>query len=140
MILLDTNVLSELMRPQPEQKVLQWIDTQAPSRLRISSLTVAEISLGIARLPDGKRKENFTRLAQALFEEDFAGKILPFDTAAAHHYAQIVAQREKAGRPISMADAQIAAICQNIPGPAALATRNVKDFAGLDIALINPWE
>jgi predicted nucleic acid-binding protein len=140
MILLDTNVLSELMRPVPDGKVRDWFDAQETEDLWISSITVAEIKVGIARLPEGKRKSGLTQMARTLFAEDFAERILSFDSQAASHYAELVATREKAGRPISMADAQIAAICKGPPVKLpVLATRNSKDFAGLGITLINPW-
>lgn len=138
MIVLDTNVLSELMRPLPDAKVQTWFDSQNPDQLWLASITVAEILVGIARLPDGKRKSGLTELATTLFNEEFAQRIIPFDQLAAIRYADIVAGREKSGRPISMGDAQIAAICQSRPR-AALATRNHKDFIGLGLVLINPW-
>lgn len=140
MIVLDTNVLSELMRPAPDAKVCDWFDAQVPGQLWISSITVAEILLGIARLPEGKRKTGLRQMADELFAVDFAGRIIPFDNLAASHYAELAAAREMAGKPISMADAQIAAICKSAPnGFAALATRNSKDFIGLGLILINPW-
>jgi predicted nucleic acid-binding protein len=140
MIVLDTNVLSELMRPMPDSLVRAWFDAQEPSQLWISSITVAEILVGIARLPEGKRKAGFTQISRALFAEDFADRILPFDSRAANHYAFLVVAREKAGKPISMADAQIAAVCKSpVSGAAVLATRNGRDFSELGIVLINPW-
>lgn len=139
MILLDTNVLSELMRPAPEPKVLQWLDCLSDADVWISAVTVAEIRLGIALLPGGRRRESLAELAEAMFQEEFADRCLPFDFPAAHEYASIVAARSRQGRPISVEDAQIAAISR--AAGLTLATRNVKDFvdiAGLD--LLNPWD
>ena len=138
MILLDTNVLSELMRPSPEPKVLQWLDAQPAMDIWISAVTVAEIRLGIELLPDGKRRGLLSDLAERMFREDFSERYLPFDFSAAGKYASIVALRKRQGSPISVEDAQIAAITQ--ANGLALATRNVKDFSGIEgLELINPW-
>lgn len=138
MIVLDTNVLSELMRSVPNQQVLAWVDAQPASDLVITSITVAEILYGIARMDDGKRKQTLHALALAMFEEDFAGNVLPFDMDAAEQYAGLVSQSEAAGRAVGMADAQIAAICR-VHG-ARLATRNVRDFDRFGLSIINPWK
>ena len=137
MIILDTNVLSELMRPQPAPQVVGWLDTQDAASVTVTAITVAELLYGIERLPDGKRKRAFAEMAAAMFDEDFAGRLLPFDAEAALHYARITAAQANAGRPVSMADAQIAAI--SVQHNAELATRNVKDFDGLGIRITNPW-
>lgn len=137
MIILDTNVLSELMRTQPNPGVMAWIDAQSADGLFISAITMAEILHGIARLPASKRKDHLHEMAWAIFSEDFADRVLPFDAHAASRYAQWVADSEAKGKPVSMADAQIAAICQL--HNASLATRNVKDFAHGNVSLINPW-
>jgi len=137
MIVLDTNVLSELMRLEPAMEVMGWIDGRPSNELWLSSITVAEIMYGIGRLPDGQRKHNLAQAAVAMFNEDFADRILSFDAEAATHYAEIVIARERSGRPISMADAQIAAICRS--HSVVLATRNGKDFENTGIDLINPW-
>ena len=138
MILLDTNVLSELMKPAPELTVVQWLDAQLDSQVFLPAITKAEIELGIALLPNGKRKDTFTRLADALFDE-FRDRILPFDAGAASCYANLVATTRKAGRTISVEDAQIAAITQ--ANRLTLATRNTKDFEFIpDLLLINPWQ
>lgn len=137
MILLDTNVLSELMRPQPNPVVVDWINTHS-SEARLSAITQAEISLGIALLPDGKRRDALAAAARQMFEEDFAGRCLPFDTKAAEHFARLVAERRRIGRPITTQDAQIAAIAlaNNMP----LATRNTEDFTAISaLTLENPW-
>ena len=138
MIVLDTNVLSEFMRIEPETRVLAWVDAQPAMDLAISAITVAEILHGIARLPSGKRKQNLQANAMAMFEEDFAGRILPFDAHAAVEYASLVADCEAKGWAVSMADAQIAAICR--AHGAAIATRNVKDFRFSGVEVMNPWE
>jgi hypothetical protein len=137
-ILLDTNVLSELMKPAPELMVVQWLDAQLDSEVFLPAITKAEIELGIALLPNGKRKDTFTQLAGALFDE-FRDRILPFDTGAASCYANLVATARKTGRIISVEDAQIAAITQ--ANRLTLATRNTKDFEFIpDLLLINPWQ
>lgn len=137
MILLDTNVLSELMKAKPAPEVVAWIDQQPAGQLYISAITVAEILYGIARLPDGKRKTSFADLARLMFDEDFAGRILPFDTEAASRYASLAAASEAQGRVADMADAQIAAIAALYDAP--VATRNVRHFDHLGVSVINPW-
>jgi hypothetical protein len=138
MILLDTNVVSELMRAAPAARVLQWLDAQSTADIWISAVTAGEIRLGIALLPNGQRKERLGALAEAMFEEDFADRCLPFDPAAAADYAQIVATRSRRGRPVSVEDAQIAAIARS--SGLTLATRNSKDFTDIDgLPLVNPW-
>ena len=138
MIVLDTNVLSELMRPEPAAAVLRWIDSQAAEDLFTSSITMAEILQGIERLPDGKRKHNLQTHALAMFEDDFADRILAFDAYAAVHYSELVTTREQSGKPVGFADAQIAAICR--AQQAKLATRNVKDFEDTEVDIIDPWK
>ena len=137
MIVLDTNVLSELMRPEPAATVLRWIDSKAAEELFTSAITMAEILHGIERLPDGRRKHSLHTHAMAMFEHDFADRILPFDAYAALHYSTLVTAREQSGKPVGLADAQIAAICR--AQQAKLATRNVKDFEGTGVDIINPW-
>ena len=139
MILLDTNVLSELMRPTPNKQVVSWIDKQSEWDLWTSSITLAEIFLGISLLDDGKKKAILFELAQQMFDEDFKGRCLPFDEQAAVEYAAIVAKRTKIGRPVSVEDAQIASISKT--ANLILATRNIKDFDEIDgLKLINPWD
>ena len=138
MIVLDTDVLSEFMRVEPDNQVLAWVDAQPAMQLAISAVTVAEILHGIARLPSGKRKQKLESHAMAMFEEDFAGRILPFDVHAAVEYATLVAACEAKGRTASMADAQIAAVCRVHGAP--IATRNVRDFEFPGLDVINPWE
>ncbi|MCP1421252.1 putative nucleic acid-binding protein [Pseudomonas laurylsulfativorans] len=136
MIVLDTNVLSEFMRVEPEPRVLAWVDALPSMDLAVSAVTVAEILHSIARLPSGKRKQKLEAHAMAMFEEDFAGRILPFDAHAAVEYATLVAGAEANGRGVSMADAQIAAICRS--HGAAIATRNVRDFEVSGVEVIDP--
>ncbi|MEQ1668960.1 MAG: type II toxin-antitoxin system VapC family toxin, partial [Sulfuriferula sp.] len=138
MILLDTNVLSELMRPQPSERVLHWIDQQSTASLWISAITRAEIMLGLSLLPDGKRKQQLMDIATSILNEDFAHRCLAFEQHAADCYATIVATRTKLGIPISVEDAQIAAIA--LTHSFSIATRNVKDFNHIDgLVIIDPW-
>ncbi|MEA1647962.1 type II toxin-antitoxin system VapC family toxin [Nitrospirillum sp. BR 11164] len=137
MIILDTNVLSELMRPAPSDAVLRWLMGQASSLLFTTTITQAEILSGIALLPKGRRRAGLENAALQMFVADFAGRILPFDTQAAISFAGITTARRQAGRPISALDAQIAAIAHSLA--AAVATRNIDDFSGCGVPLINPW-
>lgn len=134
---LDTNVISEVMRTDPVAKVVDWVDEHDVESLSMTAVTAAELLYGVARLPDGARKRELSFAVQALIRQDFAGRVLPFDADAAEHYAALVAQREGRGRPISAADAQIAAICR-LRG-ATLATRNTRDFEETGIELVDPW-
>ena len=139
MILLDTNVLSELMRPNPNNGVVKWIDALSDNDVWISAITVGEVRLGLALLPEGRRKQTLIGLAEEMFQEEFFEKCLPFDYQAAEVYAQIVSSRSRQGRPIAVEDAQIAAIALSVD--LELATRNVKDFLGIEeLKLVNPWE
>ncbi len=137
-VILDTNVLSELMRSQPEQTVLEWFAGRSGDVFYVSSITQAEIMLGIALLPAGKRREALAAAAEVMFSQDFAGRCLPFDTSCAARYAAIVSSRRRAGQAISTEDAQIAAIAMTHAYP--LATRNTKDFLHIEgLVLYNPW-
>ncbi|WP_062385104.1 type II toxin-antitoxin system VapC family toxin [Demequina iriomotensis] len=138
MIVLDTNVISELFRRTPDPAVLSWLSA-LDGDVAITAVTIAELLAGIARLPAGRgRTELGARVEAALEPYRGTASVLPFDDAAAGRYAEILVSRERAGFPISMADAQIASICR--AHDAACATRNVKDFAHAGVALINPWE
>jgi predicted nucleic acid-binding protein len=137
MIVLDTNVLSELMRRRPAARVVRWVDEQDADALAITAVTVAELLYGVARLAEGARKTEFATAVDALVREDFAGRVLPFDVAAAARYAELVAGRDRNGRPISVSDGQIAAICRC--HGAALATRNVRDFDATGTVVLDPW-
>lgn len=137
MILLDTNVLSELMRAQPNTDVIRWIDDQLTSTLFTSAITRAEIELGLALLPNSKRKQTLTVLARDLFDK-FPQRCLPFEEMAAVQYGRIVASRIQTGRPISVEDAQVAAIA--LANGLRLATRNEKDFEEIsELVVFNPW-
>lgn len=137
MIVLDTNVVSELMRPEPAPAVLAWMQRSSGNVLYTTAVTIAEIRYGIARLPEGRRRQSLQQAADEVFAA-FPRQILPFDLASARAYADIVASREERGNPISGFDAQIAAICRS--QAAALATRNTKDFVDTGISLLNPWQ
>ena len=137
MILLDTNILSELMRPTPEAAVEQWLASQPAASVFISAITEAELRYGLALMPSGKRRSALAVEIENMLGEDFSGRILPFDSPAAVAFAEIAAERRQAGQPISQADAQIAAIARS--RGAALATRNVPDFEGCGVEIINPW-
>lgn len=136
-IVLDTNVISELMRDNPDQMVVDWFDAQHTNSLSITTITQAEILTGIELLPHGRRKNNLFQLADYFFSSIFIGRVLVFDSDAASAYAEIFAQRQTLGRPISQSDCQIAAIARS--HGAAVATRNITDFEQMEIELINPW-
>lgn len=137
MILLDTNVISELMRAEPAHAVLDWFGQHDAAELFISAVTEAELRAGVAYLPAGQRRDRLQLAVDAMIDQDFQGRILPFDTTSARPYAEIAAQRRAAGRPIAEADCQIAAIARAKDAP--IATRNVKDFDGCGVRVINPW-
>lgn len=138
MIVLDTNVLSELMRAEPDRNVEDWVARQAVSSLFVTSVTLAEILYGVALMPTGKRRDRLGVAVDGLFNQDFADRLLPFDGAAAHEFATIASSRRKRGHPISQFDAQIAAIARS--RGAALATRNTTDFEHCGVTLVNPWQ
>jgi len=138
MIVLDTNVLSELMRPAPSPRVVAWVAKQPAAELFTTSITEAEIFYGIELLTKGMRRESLLAAAEAMFAEDLAGRVVGFDSDAARAFSRIAAHRCALGRPISHADAQIAAIAQ-VRG-AKLATRNVADFEDCDLAAVDPWD
>jgi toxin FitB len=137
MIVLDTNVVSELMRAEPALAVLAWLRKSSGAGLYTTAVTVAEIRYGIARLPEGQRRESLHQAANEIFGA-FPRQVLPFDLAAASTYADVVAGRERQGNPIDGFDAQIAAVCRS--QAATLATRNTKDFAATGISIIDPWQ
>ena len=136
-ILLDTNVLSELLRERPEAAVPAWFGMQQNHTLFVSAVTQAEMLLGARLLPAGKRRLALERAIGAMFDEDFGGRILPFESGTVHAYAEIVSARRAAGKPIAQFDAQIAAIARQ--HGARLATRNVADFHRCGVTLVNPW-
>ncbi len=136
MILLDTNVVSELMRIKPDSRVIKWLDEQPEWDVWISAVTMAEIRLGIYLLPEGKRKHFLLESAERMFYEDFLDRCLPFDCEASSEYGLIVSERIRRGHPISVEDAQIAAIA--LTAGLTLATRNTKDF--FDIKGLELWD
>jgi toxin FitB len=137
MIVLDTNVLSELMKPKPATKVVDWIAGQAAASIYTTSITQAEILHGLMLLPRGRRRSALEAAATSMFAEDFGDRILGFGSDAAPSYAQIASDRRRAGRPISHFDAQIAAIARLMG--AAIATRNTADFEGCGVTVVDPW-
>lgn len=137
MILLDTNIISELMRPKPHSAVIKWLDEQFSNELFLPAIVKAEIEMGIAILDDGKRKQALLQAIELIFMS-FTDRCVPFDAGSATHYAKIIAYTKKQGSPMSVEDAQIAAIA--IQHSALLATRNTKDFDSLkNLKLVNPW-
>lgn len=137
MIILHTNVLSELMRPKPASRVVEWIARQPAMELFTTSITEAEIFYGIELLAKGQRRERLLAAAGAMFGEDLAGRVFGFESDAARAFSRIAASRRSLGKPISYADAQIAAIAQVRRG--RLATRNVENFEDCDLDVIDPW-
>jgi predicted nucleic acid-binding protein len=137
-ILLDTNVISELMRPKPDPGVLAWADGLDPEAVAITAMNEAEILHGLARLPAGQRQVQLRQSWEALVAELFSGRIWPFTSEAAHWYAELLRQRERLARPMATADAVIAAtaLAHGVP----LATRDVHDYAAIGLTLINPWD
>lgn len=138
MIILDTNVCSELIRPEPAEPVLEWFSIQAPDELYVSAISEAELRLGVNVLPRGARRDALLGAIDGMLREEFGGKVLSFDSAAARHYAEIAAQRRAVGRPISHPDCQIAATARSLS--AAVATRDIGGFEGCGIEVICPWE
>ncbi len=138
MIVLDTNVISELMRPRPDPAVMGWVAAQPRATLYTTGINQAEILHGVAALPSGRRRAALAAAADAIFAEDLAGRILPFDGRAAPHYAEIVTARRRAGKPIEGFDALIAAIAR--AAGAEIATRDISGFTGCGIKVIDPWD
>lgn len=137
MVVLDTNVVSELMRPSPNPAIESWIADRPAASLFFSAVGEAELRFGLAIMPAGRRRDAFASEIEAMLREDFADRILPFDSEAARVYAVIAASRRVAGRPIAEADCQIAAIARS--RGMALATRNVRDFEDTGIHILDPW-
>jgi predicted nucleic acid-binding protein len=137
MIILDTNVVSELMKPGPDPSVHAWVKKRMRTELFTTSISEAEIFYGIELLRPGKRRETLTVSAEAMFAQEFEGRILGFESGAARNFSRILAQRRAIGRPMSYADAQIAAIAQLFG--ATIATRNVADFRDCGVDLVDPW-
>lgn len=137
MIVFDTNILSELIRPVPEPKVLAWLETQAGDALFTTAVSQGEMLYGACILPAGRRRDSLLQEVEAIFSTDMAGRVLPYDSDAADAHAAIAAMRRMHGRPINQSDAMIAGIVR--ARGATLATRNVRDFEGCGIALVDPW-
>jgi predicted nucleic acid-binding protein len=138
MLVLDTNVISEALKPEPNARVQAWLESQPPASVFTTAISQAEILYGVALLPKGRRQSTLLTAAVLMFEEDFRGRVLPFDSEAATIYAALASTRRQDGLPISFPDAQIAAVTQSRGG--RLATRNVRDFAGCGIEIVNPWD
>jgi toxin FitB len=136
-IVADTNVVSEAVAVRPSAKVLGWMRGVPRAELYTTAITEAELLFGIALLPPGRRRRSLEALITGVLYEDFAGRILPFDSAAAQEFGEIAAARRRAGRPITDADAWIAAIARS--RGASVATRNVADFEGIGVTIIDPW-
>ena len=137
MIILDTNVVSELMLPSPSPRVISWVAQQPATILFLTTVSEAELRYGVEILPVGRRRDRLLDAIEGMLREDFAGRILPFDSPAARPYALIGASRRAAGHPINHADCQIAAIARSIGS--SVATRNVSDFEDCGVDLIDPW-
>ena len=137
MILLDTNVLSALMRSQPEAAVVAWIDNQPQSSIWTSSVTLMEIRYGIQSLPAGKRRDRIRQAFDAVLREEIQDRFASFDSVAAEHAADLMARGKNQGRPIDLRDTMIAAIA--LAARATIATRNVDHFADLDVSVVDPW-
>ena len=137
MFSLDTNVASELMRPEPTPAVAAWIAERDAQEMYLTAVSEAELRYGVAIMPVGKRRNALESAMIRWIDQGFRGRVLPFDSTAARAYAEIAADRRQAGRPIGEADCQIAAICRS--RGAVLVTRNVRDFEGTEVEVINPW-
>lgn len=137
MIVLATNLLSEALKPRPNEAVLRWLAAQSRERVFTTAITQAEILYGVELLPTGKRRNRLHAAVERLFADEFRGRVLPFDVESARVYPKIVARRESIGRPISQFDAVIASVCRS--RNAAIATQNTSDFDDCGVAIINPW-
>ena len=137
MFVLDTNVVSELMHSEPMSAVAAWFAEHNAQEMYLTSVTEAELRYGVAIMPLGKRRDELNGVMIHWLEQGFRERILPFDSAAARFYAEIAADRRLRGRPIGEADCQIAAICRS--RAALLITRNVRDFSGIGIDIVDPW-
>ena len=136
-VLLDTNVLSELLRPSPNPAVESWVAARPATALHFSAVSEAELRYGVLILPTGRRRDELALAIDGILREDIEGRILPFDSAAARAYADIAATRRSAGRIVAPADGQIAAIAR--ARGMAVATRNVRDFEDTGIEVVDPW-
>lgn len=137
MIVLDTNVISEVVRPSPSAEVIEWLNLQESADLYVTTITLGEISYGVEVLPDGNRRSSLSRAVNQFVDQAFGDRVLVFDRDSAYEYGQLMAGRRKLGRPLSAPDGQIAAITRR--HRFQLATRNLKDFEECGIGLINPF-
>jgi predicted nucleic acid-binding protein len=137
MIILDTNVLSAMVQPRPDEDVVAWLDTQARSSMWITSVTIFEIQFGLQILPVGKKRSLLTKAFESVLTDDIGGRVAPFDTTAAEHSAELMASRHKKGRPVELRDTMIAGIA--LARHATVATRNVSHFEDLSVPVVNPW-
>jgi predicted nucleic acid-binding protein len=137
MIILDTNVLSALMRTVPDAAVIKWLDRQPADSVWVTSITVFETRFGLARLPSGKRRIGLERAFDRVLDEDLGNRVLDVDSAAAAAAARLAAERQRAGRVADLRDTLIAGIAQ--ARRATIATRNVTHFEGLDVPVVDPW-
>lgn len=138
MIVLDTNVVSEVVRPSPSPTVIEWLNNQESSDLYVTAITLGEIGYGVEILPEGDRRTSLSRALNQFVDRGFGDRILDYDRESAHEYGQVMAARRRLGRPLSAPDGQIAAIARR--HQFQLATRNLKDFEECGVALINPFE
>jgi predicted nucleic acid-binding protein len=138
MIILDTNVISERFRPAPDKRVREWLRSVAQADIAVTSITVAELRIGAAGMDQGRRRAELESKIDRLVGEELRDRIERFDRAAADAIPRVIGERNSLGRPITMEDAMIAAIC--LTRRAVLATRNTKDFDEIGMTLINPWE
>ena len=137
MIVLDTNVVSELMRPLPDSAVERWVAGRAATILFLTAISEAELRFGVAIMPAGQRRDVLESEVEAMLRDDFAGRVLPFDSDAARAYAEVAASCRAAGRPVTQSDGQIAAIARS--RGMAVATRNVRHFEGMAVDVVDPW-
>lgn len=137
MFVLDTHVISELFKPQPDSKVMAWVAQLSGDELFTTAVTRGELLFGVYCMPDGRRRSDLLQKLTVLFEQKLADHVLPYDGAAADAHAKIAAARRSQGRPVQMPDAMIAGIAHS--RGAALATRNMRDFEGCGITLVDPW-
>jgi predicted nucleic acid-binding protein len=138
MIVLDTNVISEVVKPSPAASVIEWLNRQQSSHLYVTTITLGEISYGVETLPDGNRRTSLANALDQFIAQAFHNRVLLFDRASAHEYGQVMAARRRLGRPLSAPDGQIAAVTRR--HRFQLATRNLKDFEACGIGLINPFD
>ncbi len=136
--LIDTNIVSELMRDRPNTAVLAWLDASRQNRLFLSSVSIMELRYGLARLAEGRRRQQLEAALGAVITEDFVGRILGFDLAAAEQAGVLQAQREASGRPVEVRDTMIAGIA--LANRMGIATRNMADFHGMDVPVVNPFD